>query len=89
MDGNLLNMKRSMFGIGYLGCGDVDIQAEIYRKWANMMQRCYSEVTHRLKPYYKDCSRVCEEWWNFSNFREWYRENIIEGRKFGLDKYIQ
>ncbi len=80
-------MRKSMFGIGYLGCSDVDVQSTIYRKWANMMQRCYSEVTHRIKPYYKDC-RVCEEWWNFSNFREWYRENAIEGRKFDLDKDI-
>lgn len=80
-------MKKSMFGIGYLGCSDVDVQGTIYRKWANMMQRCYSEVTHKLKPYYKNC-RVCEEWWNFSNFREWYRENIIEGRQFDLDKDI-
>ncbi|EEQ57569.1 hypothetical protein CBFG_01279 [Clostridiales bacterium 1_7_47FAA] len=66
---------------------DVDVRGEIYRKWANMMQRCYSEVTHRLKPYYKDC-RVCEEWLNFSNFRDWYRDNTIEGRKFDLDKDI-
>lgn len=81
------HMKKSFFGIGYLGCGDADVRGEIYIKWANMMQRCYSEVTHRLKPYYKDC-RGCEEWQNFSNFREWYRENIIEGRKFDLDKDI-
>lgn len=80
-------MKRSMFGIGYLGCSDTNGQDVIYRKWANMMQRCYSDVTHRLKPYYKGCT-VCEEWWNFSNFRVWYRENIIEGRQFDLDKDI-
>lgn len=80
-------MRKSTFGIGYLGCGDADIQSDIYRKWVNMMQRCYSEATHRIKPYYKGCE-VCEEWWNFSNFREWYRENIIEGRKFDLDKDI-
>ena len=81
------HMKKSFFGIGYLGCSDCDRQSEAYRKWANMMQRCYSEVTHKIKPYYKNC-RVSEEWWNFANFREWYRENIIEGRKFDLDKDI-
>ena len=82
-----VHMKRSMLGIGYLGCGDADIKSASYIKWANMMQRCYSEKTHRLKPYYKG-SRAHEEWLNFSNFREWYRENIIEGRKFDLDKDI-
>lgn len=41
----------------------------------------------RVVSYYKDC-RGCEEWWNFSNFREWYRDNTIEGRKFDLDKDI-
>ena len=80
-------MKKNLCGIGYLGCDDADVKGTIYRKWSNMMQRCYSEVTHRLKPYYKGCM-VCEEWQNFSNFREWYRKNIIEGRKFDLDKDI-
>lgn len=80
-------MKRSVCGIGYLGRTGVDTNSLIYRKWVNMMQRCYYDKVHEQKPYYADCT-VCEEWLNFSNFEIWYNENHIEGKKFDLDKDI-
>ena len=80
-------MKRSVCGIGYLGCNKVDILDKAYRKWANMIQRCYYDKIHEYKPYYAPCT-VCEEWLNFSNFKVWYDENNIKGRKFDLDKDI-
>lgn len=82
---NPVNMKRSALGIGYLGCSDVDVQSTIYRKWHNMLARCYNSKIHEYKPYYEPCT-VSEEWHNYSNFREWFRQNNIEGRKFDLDK---
>lgn len=82
---NPVNMKRSALGIGYLGCDDVDVQSTIYRKWHNMLARCYNSKIHEYKPYYEPCT-VSEEWHNYSNFREWFRQNNIEGRKFDLDK---
>lgn len=82
--------KRTVFGIGYLGCSDADANRRdnyIYSKWANMMQRCYDEETHRLKPYYATC--IAEiEWHNFSNYREWHKENAMGDRKVDLDKDI-
>lgn len=76
--------KRSTFGVGYLGCNDPLSYEEnsAYRKWANMMQRCYSD-----KPYYNNCS-VDIEWLNFSNYREWHKKNIMGDRKVDLDKDI-
>ena len=79
--------KRTVFGIGYLGCSDDSFTRDncIYSKWSNMMQRSYDEITHRLKPYYAMCSSEIE-WLNFSNYREWHRENMMGDRKLDLDK---
>ena len=82
--------KRTVFGIGYLGCSDADANRKdnyIYSKWANMMQRCYDEETHKLKPYYAPCTAEIE-WQNFSNYREWHRENEMGDRKVDLDKDV-
>lgn len=81
--------KRTVFGVGYLGCNDADATRDnyIYSKWANMMQRCYDEETHRLKPYYALCTAEIE-WLNFSNYREWHRENMMGDRKVDLDKDV-
>jgi transposase-like protein/diadenosine tetraphosphatase ApaH/serine/threonine PP2A family protein phosphatase len=81
--------KRSVFGVGYLGCSDADASRSnyIYSKWVNMIQRCYDEGTHKLKPYYAPCT-VCEEWHNYSNYREWHYENVMGDRKVDLDKDI-
>lgn len=82
--------KRTTFGVGYLGCNDADANRAdnyIYSKWSNMMQRCYDPNTHKLKPYYAQCT-VDIEWHNFSNFREWFKENIMGDRKVDLDKDI-
>lgn len=82
--------KRTVYGIGYLGCSDAEANRTdnyIYSKWANMMQRCYDEITHKLKPYYAPCT-VCEEWLNYSNYRLWHIENAMGDRKVDLDKDI-
>lgn len=81
--------KRTLFGIGYLGCNDsfADGDNYIYSKWANMMQRCYDEETHRLKPYYAPCTAEIE-FQNFSNYREWHKENAMGDRKVDLDKDV-
>lgn len=81
--------KRTVFGIGYLGCNDAEATRDnyIYSKWANMLQRCYDKETHKLKPYYSSC-RVDIEWHNFSNYREWHKENGMDDRKVDLDKDV-
>lgn len=82
---NPVNMKRSVLEIGYLGCNDANVKSSSYRKWHNMLARCYNSKIHTYKPYYKPCT-VIEEWQSYANFREWFRQNNIEGRKLDLDK---
>ena len=81
--------KKTLYGVGYLGCNNALTNDEdyIYRKWFNMLQRCYYKETHRLKPYYAPCT-VEIEWLNFSNYREWHRENKMGDRKLDLDKDV-
>ena len=57
-----------------------------YRDWNNMLQRCYGKSNFPSKPAYKECV-VCEEWYSFLKFREWFDENYIEG--YFLDKDIR
>lgn len=81
--------KRTVFGIGWLGCSDDSFTRDnyVYSKWANMMQRCYDEKTHKLKPYYAVCTAEIE-FLNFSNYREWHKENMMGDRKLDLDKDV-
>lgn len=81
--------KRTVFGIGWLGCSDAEATRGnyIYSKWANMMQRCYDKITHGLKPYYAPCTAEIE-FLNFSNYRVWHKENEMGDRKLDLDKDV-
>lgn len=56
-----------------------------YAVWRSMLCRCYSSYYHGEKPTYIGCS-VCDEWKYFTNFKNWYDENYVEG--FVLDKDI-
>ena len=42
---------------------------KVYKKWANMIMRCYNEEFHKTNPTYKDCT-VCDRWLVLSNFIE-------------------
>lgn len=77
--------KRTYEGIGYLGADNINYEADSYIRWKNMIQRCYNDKVHQLKPYYigKD---VCIEWQNYQNFKVWYDEHYIDGTKVDLDK---
>ena len=76
---------RTYNGRGYIGTDDVDYLSNAWSRWANMMQRCYSRTVHKQKPYYRKCN-VCEEWFNFSNFKIWYDTHYIDETKVDLDK---
>ena len=54
-----------------------------------MLMRCYYDKYQKKHPTYKGCT-VCEEWHNYSNFKNWYDENYyeIEGEQMALDKDI-
>lgn len=75
-------------GVGYVGVGDYSSRShgngkvnKVYRDWANMILRCYSEKYRHITPTYADVT-VCEEWHNFQNYAEWssgqYKEDDWE-----------
>lgn len=55
------------------------------RKWESMLRRCYSNKSLMSFPAYNGCE-VCEEWFDYQVFAEWFHNHYIEG--FELDKDI-
>ena len=41
-----------------------------YKKWRNIIRRCFDPKYQERKPTYKGCT-VCEDWKYFSNFIKW------------------
>lgn len=56
-----------------------------YRRWRNMLERCYSARYHEIYPTYSDVF-VCDDWLLFSNFRKWMISQDWKGKE--LDKDI-
>ena len=85
----------TMYGIGFIGIGKFKTKdkngkpTKCYVAWRHMLERCYDHKYQEKKPTYKGCT-VCEEWWNFQNFAEWYYSHYyeIENEKMNLDKDI-
>lgn len=80
-------MKPTISGVGYWGRDGVDVNSKAYRRWIDMIHRCYNDKLHERAPRYKECT-VCEEWLNFSNFEVWYNKHKPEGLDVDLDKDI-
>lgn len=53
--------------------------------WSGMIQRCYSKKHQEKRPEYKGVT-VCKEWHQFSNFKEWMKQQDWKGKE--LDKDI-
>lgn len=97
VEGSICNIRKGsvkdfnspeIFGVGYIGCfrnNERTSKDRAYIVWRNMLMRCYDEKTYIKHPTYQDCT-VCEEWHNYSNFKQWFDENYIEG--YVIDKDI-
>ena len=59
-----------------------------YRAWVAILERCYSEKWHKLKPTYRGCT-VCDEWIYFDNFKIWFEQNYKKGYHLDKDILIQ
>ena len=86
--------EKTVYGVGYIGEGEYKAlengkHTKCYNTWYHMLRRCYDEKFHERQPTYKDC-KVCDEWYNFQNFGDWYEENYykVEGERMCLDKDI-
>lgn len=76
--------KKLICGVGYNDLPYIRNE-KTYTKWANMLNRCYSQNYHIKNPTYMSCT-VCDEWLVFSKFKEWYDSNKRAG--MDLDKDI-
>jgi hypothetical protein len=56
-----------------------------YKRWRDMIVRCYSPNYHKRTPSYIECS-VCKEWLTFSNFKRWMEKQDWKNK--ALDKDI-
>lgn len=88
------NVCKTVFDVGYIGNGNYKSRingnrTKEYSVWYAMMQRCYSENLDKSKNSYKSVF-VCDDWHNFQNFAEWYKNNYyeIDKEKIALDKDI-
>ena len=90
-----ISFRRTVYGVGI---NDADYMIEVridgkrfgcpyYRKWQNMLMRCYDPKFHEKHPTYKDCF-VCDEWLTFSNFRKWMESHDWEGKHLDKDIFI-
>ena len=64
--------------------GGYRVMCPYYRKWSNMLQRCYNTKALRINPTYKDVT-VCEEWLTFSVFKAWMRLQDWRGKHLDKD----
>jgi len=84
-------MLPTICGVGYIGLGLYNSKnnKKIYDTWSLMIRRCYDEKMREKFPTYKDVT-VCEHWYNFQSFAEWFDKNynseIMQG--WHLDKDI-
>lgn len=87
--------SKTVCGIGYVGSIGTIVDKrgrkfKSYETWRDMIRRCYDKKIQEEKhKSYKNCS-VCEEWHNYSNFKEWFDINYYElkGESITLDKDI-
>lgn len=74
----------AVYGIGYHGLLYTNSKEEAYKRWHWIMNRCYSPAVHELYSEYEDCE-ICEEWYNFSNFKLWYDEYILPWKSLEIE----
>ena len=86
-----LAFRRPIYGKGIndapymseLRIDGVRVRCPFYRKWQNMLMRCYSSKYQEKYPTYVGCT-ACDEWLTFSNFRQWMEKQ--DWKEMHLDK---
>lgn len=70
-------LRPSIYGVGFIGDGiygsnNNGKKTAAYKKWFEMIRRCYDHSGYQVEnSSYVGCS-VCSEWHNFQNFAEWF-----------------
>ena len=90
-------MKKLIFGVG-LNDADYVVRPTVggvqkamcpyYRKWTNMLQRCYDTNYQKRQTTYTGCE-VCDEWKTFSKFRAWMETQDWKDKELDKDFLIK
>lgn len=87
------NTNRSLvYGVGindYVGYISVHgVPLKSYKKWGRILERCYDPKYKKKNPSYNDVV-ICDEWIKFSNFKEWFDKNYVDGYEIDKDILVQ
>lgn len=82
----------SIYGVGFIGRGIYtsrvnSVQTTAYKRWKEMLNRCYNTKNAEFNNYGNKGVTVCNEWLNFQNYAEWYNNNCLD-ETFVVDKDI-
>lgn len=86
-------MSPSVYGVGYIGIGKYksrdnrNPQYASYKRWKEILDRCYNPDCDSYISYGARGVVICEEWKNYQNFAKWYEENCTD-ETFAIDKDI-
>lgn len=69
-----MSKRKPVFGLGINDADYVVTGCPYYKKWTNMLMRCYCK-TYLYKNHSYAGSSVCEEWLRFTSFRDWLVSN--------------
>lgn len=88
-----MSMRKPVFGFGindadykttYQNASSNQEMCPYYRRWTNVLERCYSKKLQEKFPTYIGCS-VCDEWLIFSNFKRWMLTQDWQGKEIDKD----
>jgi hypothetical protein len=75
----LLQHEATVCGIGYVGDNyNRKTDKNLYARWNSILQRCYNLNAANYPCYGEKGVIVASEWYNFSNFKEWFLNNIYD-----------
>ena len=72
-----------IFGIGINDVPGI-CNTPVYKCWAAIHERCYSQAKLKRYPTYIGTS-ICDEWHTLSNFNRWYDKHHIDGTTIDKD----
>jgi len=78
-------MAKTVNGVGFIGGKSNEAERPIYRRWHGMIDRCYNESSEKYKYYGAKGVRVADEWHNFQNYKQWFKENFKHGLEIDKD----
>lgn len=85
-------MRKLVYGAG-INNADYETQSKdngikficpFYKRWFEMLKRCYSRKYIESNPTYSDC-KVCDSWLKFSNFKAWMETQDWQGKELDKD----